>query len=239
MRSRRLTAAVAILLVGFAMAPGARAEQAVLVDFVPRIPPGETATWTFDLVVSMYGLPNVAFENAETFTAGETVTATISPVVEPEGFGTAELMSDAVLTGVVPDDWRSGPAASEFWFAPRVVIRYTAPSLDDLACASRQGETSYGHVGVLADFVGDAGTIARVDPLLNGEGWVGAAVPLQFTCPASDPTQPPSDPTPPATDRASGGAGSGGGTGAPWMILAGLALGAVAVVVVARPATRP
>jgi hypothetical protein len=197
---RRLLAPVVmavVFTVGWAQT--VRADQATLLDFVPPIAPGETAEWSFTLVVVGAGIPNVAYENAETFADGETVTATIAPVIEPEGFGTVELLSDDTLTGTKPAEF------GELEFAPGVTLRYTAPSLEDLACDENPGDTFYGHVGVLADFSGDAGTEAHVDPLLGGQGWVGAAVPVEISCPSADTGAPPEGPaeqTLPPTDTA-------------------------------------
>jgi hypothetical protein len=203
---RRLLAPVvmaAVLAVGWAQT--VRADQAVLLDFVGPIAPGETAEWSFTLAVGTAGIPNVAYENADSFAAGETVTATIAAVVEPEGFGTVELVSDDTLTGTASDDWNTGEVGEfgELEFAPGVTLRYTAPSLVELGCDENPGDTFYGHVGVLADFSGDAGTEAHVDPLLGGQGWVGAAVPVEISCPSAKTGAPPAGPaeqTLPPTD---------------------------------------
>jgi len=203
---RRLLAPVVmavVFTVGWAQT--VRADQATLLDFVPPIAPGETAEWSFTLVVVGAGIPNVDYENAASFAVGETVTATIAPVVEPEGFGTLELLSDATLTGTTSDDWNTGESGEfgEIDFAPGVTLRYTAPSLEQLGCNENLGDTFYGHVGVLADFIGDAGTEAHVDPLLGGQGWVGAAVPVEISCPPADTGAPSADPaeqTLPPTD---------------------------------------
>ena len=205
---RRLLAPV-VMAVVFTVggAQTVRADQAVLLDFVGPIAPGETAEWSFMLAVATAGIPNVAYENADSFAAGETVTATIAAVVEPEGFGTVELVSDDTLSGTASDDWNTGEGGEfgELEFAPGVTLRYTAPSLEQLGCDEHPGETFYGHVGVLADFIGDAGTKAHVDPLMGGQGWVGAAVPLEISCPPADTGAPPAGPaeqTLPPTDTA-------------------------------------
>ena len=209
---RRLLAPVVMaVVVAVGWAQSVRADQAVLLDFVGPISPGETAEWSFTLVVASAGIPNVAYENAERFAAGETVTATIAAVVEPAGFGTVELVSDDTLTGTTSDDWSTGEfgASGELEFAPEVTLSYTAPSLAQLGCVENPGETFYGHVGVLADFSGDAGTEAHIDPLLGGQGWVGAAVPLSITCPSAETGQRPAgaaELTPPPTDTAPSGA---------------------------------
>jgi hypothetical protein len=205
---RRLLAPVVMaVFVAVGWAQTVRADQAVLLDFVPPIAPGETAEWSFTLAVAGAGIPNVAYENAESFAVGETVTATIAPVIEPEGFGTVELLSEDTLTGTTSDDWNTGEFGEigEIEFAPGVTLRYTAPSIEQLGCDENPGETFYGHIGVLADFSGDAGTEAHVDPLLGGQGWVGAAVPVEISCPSADTGAPPAGPaeqTPPPTDTA-------------------------------------
>ena len=205
---RRLLAPVVMaVFVAGGWAQTVRADQAVLLDFVGPIAPGETAEWSFTLVVAGAGIPNVAYENAESFAKGETVTATIAPVIEPEGFGSVELLSDHTLTGTTSDDWNTGEFGEfgQIDFAPGVTLRYTAPSLEDLGCDENPGETFFGHVGVLADFIGDAGTEAHVDPLLGGQGWVGAAVPVEISCPSADTGAPPAGPaeqTLPPTDTA-------------------------------------
>ena len=211
---RRLLAPVVmavVFTVGWAQT--VRADQAVLLDFVGPIAPGETAEWSFTLAVATAGIPNVAYENVDSFAAGETVTATIAPVVEPEGFGIVELVSDDTLTGTASDDWNTGEVGEfgELEFAPGVTLRYTAPSLVELGCDENPGETFFGHIGVLADFSGDAGTEAHVDPLMGGQGWVGAAVPLEVTCPPADTgslppgqaeqTLPPTDTSPSSTSE--------------------------------------
>jgi hypothetical protein len=205
MPRRLVTAAVTAVVVALAGASTAHADQATLLDFVESIPPGEAAVWTFTLVVAGAGIPNVAYENADSFVAGETVTATITPIVEPAGFGTVELVGGGTLTGTASDDWNTGEGGEigAIVFGPELSLRYTAPSLGDLACTDHPGETFYGHVGVLADFSGETGTLAQVDPLLGGQGWVGAAVPLKFTCPPAESAPDPADPadlTPPPTD---------------------------------------
>lgn len=203
---RRLVAAlVTAVVVAVGGASSAHADQATLLDFVESIPPGETAVWTFTLVVAGAGIPNVAYENAESFAAGETVTATITPIVEPAGFGTAELVGSGTLTGTASDDWNTGEngEVGEIVFGPELSLRYTAPSLGDLGCTDHPGETFRGHVGVQAEFIGETGTLAHVDPLLGGQGWVGAAVPLEFTCPPAESGPAPvdlADLTPPPTD---------------------------------------
>ncbi len=204
MYRKLLAASVMAVVLASTASPSVRADQAVLVDFVGPVAPGETIDWTFELVVAGAGLPNVVYENAESFAVGEMVTATITPVVEPGGFGTAELIGDATLVGTTSDDWNTGEYGEfgEIHFAPRVVLRYAAPSLADLGCADHPGVSFSGHVGVMADFRGDAGTLAHVDPLVNGQGWVGAAVPVEFECPVPESTTPPQGPmpTPPPTD---------------------------------------
>lgn len=209
---RRLLAPVVMaVFVAVGWAQTVRADQAVLLDFVPPIAPGETAEWSFTLAVAGAGIPNVAYENADSFAVGETVTATIAPVIEPEGFGTVELLSEDTLTGTTSDDWNTGEFGEigEIEFAPGVTLRYTAPSIERLGCDENPGETFYGHIGVLADFSGDAGTEAHVDPLMGGQGWVGAAVPLEVTCPPAETgslppgqaeqTLPPTDTSPSST----------------------------------------
>lgn len=229
-----IAAVVAAIVVAVGGASNAQADQATLLDFVDSIPPGETAEWTFTLVVVGAGIPNVAYENAESFAAGETVTATITPIVEPAGFGTVDLVGSGTLTGTAPDDWKAGEVGEfgDIFFGPELSLRYTAPSLGDLGCADHPGETFRGHVGVLADFKGDAGTLAHVDPLLGGQGWVGAAVPLGVTCPLAGSTATPADLadlTPPPTDALPASAAP---EGAPplWALLAVLVVVGVAVV---------
>jgi hypothetical protein len=202
---RLLAPLVMAVFVAVGWAQTVRADQAVLLDFVGPVAPGETAEWSFTLAVATAGIPNVAYENADSFAAGETVTATIAAVVEPEGFGTVELVSDDTLTGTASDDWNTGEVGQfgHLEFAPGVTLRYTAPSLEQLGCEENPGETFFGHVGVLANFSGDAGTEAHVDPLLGGQGWVGAAVPLEITCPSAgtDPSPAgPAEQTLPPTD---------------------------------------
>jgi hypothetical protein len=210
MRFRLATvAAAAVLAVGWV--DDARADQATLDDFLAPIAPGETEEWSFTLTIAKHGIPNVAYENAETFAVGETVIATITPVVEPEGFGAVALVSDDTLAGTTSDDWNTGEFGEfgELEFAPELTLRYTAPSLADLECTSNPGRTFYGHVGVLADFSGDVGTKAHVDPLLGGQGWVGPAVPLEITCPADETDPDPKDSadlTPPPTHTSPSGA---------------------------------
>ena len=133
-----------------------------------------------------------------------------------------------------PDDWKAGEVGEfgDIFFGPELSLRYTAPSLGDLGCADHPGETFRGHVGVLADFKGDAGTLAHVDPLLGGQGWVGAAVPLGVTCPLAESTATPADLadlTPPPTDALPASAAP---EGAPplWALLAVLVVVGVAVV---------
>ena len=64
MPRRLATAIVTAMVVALGGASSALADQATLLDFVEPIPPGETATWTFTLVVAGAGIPNVAYENA-------------------------------------------------------------------------------------------------------------------------------------------------------------------------------
>lgn len=229
---RRLFAATltaAVLAVGGA--PAVRGDQATLLDFVEQIGPGETAEWSFTLVIVAAGIPNVAYENAESFVAGETVTATITPIVQPDGFGTVELIGDDTLTGTAPDDWKSGESGEfgDIAFTPQLTVRYTAPSLEELGCTDHPGETFYGHVGILADLIGDAGTRAHIDPEMGGQGWVGAAVPLEFECPLGEsttssalPTTSSAEPTLPPTDTSPAGAASR--TPPAWMALPMFAL---------------
>lgn len=237
-----VAAVVTAVVVAIGGASNAQADQATLLDFVGSIPPGETAEWTFTLVIAGHGIPNVAYENAESFAAGESVTATISPVVEPAGFGTVELVGSGALTGTASDDWNTGEHGEfgDITFGPAFSLRYTAPSLGDLGCADHPGETFYGHVGVLADFAGDTGTLAHVDPLLGGQGWVGAAVPLEITCPLAESTPAPADLadiTPPPTDTLPASAAP---EGAPRLLalLTILVIVGVAVVAYARMGAR-
>ena len=215
---RRLFAAtVTAAVLAFGGAPAVRGDQATLLDFVEQIGPGETAEWSFTLVIAAAGLPNVAYENADSFAVGETVTATITPIVQPDGFGTVELIGDHTLTGTAPDDWKTGESGEfgDIAFTPQLTVRYTAPSLEELGCTDHPGEKFFGHVGVLADFSGDAGTRAHIDPEMGGQGWVGAAVPLEFECPpgesttsSAEPTTSSAQPTLPPTDTSPAGAAS-------------------------------
>ena len=206
---RRLFAAgVTAAVLAFGGAPAVRGDQATLLDFVEQIGPGETAEWSFTLVIAAAGIPNVAYENADSFAVGETVTATITPIVQPDGFGTVELIGDHTLTG------ESGEFG-EIAFTPQLTVRYTAPSLEELGCTDHPGERFFGHVGVLADFSGDAGTRAHIDPEMGGQGWVGAAVPLEFECPlgesttsSAEPTTSSAEQTLPPTDTSPAGAAS-------------------------------
>jgi hypothetical protein len=216
---RLFAAAVTAAVLAFGGAPAVRGDQATLLDFVEQIGPGETAEWSFTLVIAAAGIPNVAYENADSFAVGETVTATITPIVQPDGFGTVELISDDTLTGTAPDDSKTGDSGEfgEITFTSQLTIRYTAPSLEELGCTDHPGERFFGHVGVLADFSGDAGTRAHIDPEMGGQGWVGAAVPLEFECPLGEPTTSSAEPTLPPTDTSP--AGTAGRTPAAWMVL--------------------
>src|SRR4029079_9349006 len=80
MRRRLLTAIAMAMVLAAGGATSARADQAVLLDFVGPIPPGGTEEWSFTLAIAGHGIPNVAYENAESFAVGETVTAVITPV---------------------------------------------------------------------------------------------------------------------------------------------------------------
>jgi hypothetical protein len=233
-----VAAVVTAIVVALGGASYAQADQATLLDFVDSISPGETADWTFTLVIAGHGIPNVAYENAESFAAGETVSATITPVVEPAGFGTVELVGSSTLTGIASDDWKTGENGEfgDITFGPEFSLRYTAPSLGDLGCTDHPGETFYGHVGVLADFIGDAGTLAHVDPMLGGRGWVGAAVPLEIICPLAESTPAPADLadiTPPPTDTSPASAAPEGARPL-WALLAILVIVGVAVVADSR-----
>lgn len=192
MRRSLLTAVAMAMVLAAGGATSAQADQAVLLDFVGPISPGETEEWSFTLAIARHGIPNVAYENAESFAVGETVTAVITPVVEPKGFGSLELVSGDTLTGTTSDNSNTGEFG-ELEFAPQVTLRYTAPSMADLGCTDHPGDTFRGHVGVLADFSGDAGTLAHIDPTMGGQGWVGAAVPVEVTCPLADSTPAPDD----------------------------------------------
>jgi hypothetical protein len=214
---RRLSAAaVTAAVLAFGGAPAVRGDQATLLDFVEQIGPGETAEWSFTLVIVGAGIPNVAYENADSFAAGETVTAMITPIVQPDGFGMVELIGDHTLTGTKTGEF------GEIAFTPQVTLRYTAPSLEELGCTDHPGERFFGHVGVLADFVGDAGTRAHIDPEMGGQGWVGAAVPLEFECSLGEPTTSSAEPTLPPTDTSP--AGGAGQTPATWTVLPLIAL---------------
>ena len=233
MPRRLITAVLTAVVVALGGASSALADQATLLDFVDPIPPGETATWTFTLVVVGAGIPNVAYENAESFAAGETVTATITPIVEPAGFGTVELVGSDTLTGTASEEWNTGENGElgEIVFGPELSLRYTAPSLGELGCTDHPGETFRGHVGVLADFNGETGTRAHVDPLLSGQGWVGAAVPLEFTCPPAESAPAPADLadlTPPPTDTSPATAAPGEARPL-WALLAVLVIVGLAV----------
>lgn len=238
---RSLAAVVAAVVLVAGSATQTRADQAVLIDFVGPVAPGATQEWSFTLVVVGHGIPNVVYENAESFAAGETVTATITPIVEPEGFGSLELVGEDTLTGTTSDDWNTGEFGEfgELVFEPQLTLRFVAPQDRELGCAEHPGETFVGHVGVLAAFSGDGGTLAHIDPMIGGQGWVGAAVPIEVTCPAAQATPPAGGPpleTVPPTDTTAAVVPTRGVD--PWWPLLGLSLAVFGLAVTDRRIRR-
>src|SRR5262245_61469397 len=134
MQRRLVAAVVAAIVVSVGWASVAQADQATLPGYIGALAPGDTREGAFTLVVAGAGIPNVAYDHGASFAAGETVTATITPTVEPAGFGKVELISTDTLTGTVSADWNTGQYGEfgEIAFGPDVSLRYTAPSLGDL-----------------------------------------------------------------------------------------------------------
>ena len=77
---RLFAAAVTAAVLAFGGAPAVRGDQATLLDFVEQIGPGETAEWSFTLVIAPAGIPNVA---SQANSCVGTTTAARSP--RPEG----------------------------------------------------------------------------------------------------------------------------------------------------------
>jgi hypothetical protein len=195
-----LVAAFAAITFAFVSSHPARADQATFGVGGPEqwdVPAGTSITYSYNLYICGAGSPNVAYENAESFAPGETVTATLTPVVWPVGSGAIELTGATSVVALIPANWPSDCIS----FVPEVSFRYTAPSAADLGCDEHPGEQlPFVYPGAHVDFEGDVGTRAHTDPDLPGGLAYEAAIPVGVRCPAAAPT-----PTPAPTDPLAGG----------------------------------
>jgi hypothetical protein len=190
-------AITALLLSTLAVPSAALADQALFdPDMAPAMDPGDVIVHDYRLYVGRAGIPNVAYENAATFAAGETVVATLAAVVSPPGFGSVQILSAMTVTGVTVD-WGTESAVLEF--SPVVQFRYVAPTAADLDCDAHPGQDFFGAFGVQAAMVGSAGTLASVDTTRFPNGARGT-VSVRLTCPAAQPAAPATDVAPLAAD---------------------------------------
>jgi hypothetical protein len=202
-------AAFAAVTLAFALSDHTRADQAIFgvgEDNTWGVPAGASFSHSYEIGICRTGAPNVVYENAESFAPGETVTATLTPVVWPAGAGTIELTGASSVVAVIPAVWPSDCIA----FAPEVSFRYTAPSAAELDCDEHPGESfPVVYPGAHVEFVGDAGTRAHTDASLPGGLGYEAAIQVTLRCPAAAPSHTPTPlpptPSPTPTDRLAGG----------------------------------
>lgn len=200
---RRLVVA-ALVAIGLASVSSldARADQGTFGLGGPEqwgVPAGTSITYAYEMGICRSGAPNVVYENAESFAPGETVTATLTPVVWPAGSGTIELTGATSVVTLIPAIWPSDCIT----FAPEVNFRYTAPSAAELDCDDHPGEQfPFVYPGAHVEFAGDAGMRAHTDPSLPGGLGYEAAISVSVRCPAAAPTP---TPTPAPSDPLAGG----------------------------------
>jgi len=202
---RLLVAAFGAITLAFVWSHDARADQATFGVGGPEqwdVPAGTSVSYAYNLYICGAGAPNIVYESGETFAPGETVTATLTPVVWPTGSGTIELTGATSVVGSIPATWPLDCAT----FEPEVSFRYTAPSAAELDCDDHPGELlPFVYPGAHVEFVGDAGTVAHTDASLAGGLPYEAATPVGVRCPAAAPTP---TPTPAPSDPLAGGSAS-------------------------------
>jgi hypothetical protein len=200
---RLLVAAFSAITLAFVLSQHARADQATFGVGAPEqwdVPAGTSISYAYNLYICGAGAPNIVYESGETFAPGENVTATLTPVVWPTGFGTIELTGATSVVGSIPATWPSDCAT----FEPEVSFRYTAPTAAELDCDDHPGESlPFVYPGAHVEFVGDAGTRAHTDASLASGLSYEAAIPVGVRCPAASPT-----PTPAPSDPLAGGSAS-------------------------------
>lgn len=206
-----LVSAFAAITLVFALSDHARADQATFGVGEQNqwgVPAGTSFSHSYEIGICRTGAPNVVYDNAEAFAPGETVTATLTPVVWPAGSGTIELTGATSVLAIIPAVWPSDCIT----FAPEVSFRYTAPSAAELDCNEHPGESlPFVYPGAHVEFVGDAGTRAHTDASLPGGLGYEAAIQVSVRCPAAAPSQTPAPtplpptPSPTPTDPLAGG----------------------------------